>query len=117
MLRLIVFATIQALFLVSGQIFLKLAMMQMDKFSFTWKFFRDAMHTWQLAASGICMLIASLLWFYILRHFEFSVAYPLISISYLLGMFAAVFIFHETVPFTRWVGVVLIMVGVFLVTK
>ena len=63
------------------------------------------------------MLIASLIWFYILKHFDFSVAYPLISISYLIGMVAAFFVFHETIPFTRWIGVVLIMVGVFLVTK
>jgi undecaprenyl phosphate-alpha-L-ara4N flippase subunit ArnE len=117
MLKLISFATIQSLFLVAGQVFLKIAMMQTDKFSFTWKFFREAMQTWQFAACGLCMLVASLIWFYILKHYEFSVAYPLISISYLLGMLAAIFVFHETIPSIRWIGVILIMVGVFLVTK
>jgi len=117
MLKLISYATIQSLFLVSGQVFLKLAMMRMDKFSFTWKFFKAAMQNWQFAACGVCMLIASLIWFYILKHYEFSMAYPLISISYLLMMLASIFIFHETIPFTRWIGVVLILVGVLLVTK
>ena len=117
MLKLISYATIQSLFLVSGQVFLKFAMMKMDKFSFTWKFFRDALQNWHFAACGACMLIASLIWFYILKHYEFSMAYPLISISYLLMMLASIFIFHETIPFTRWIGVVLILVGVLLVTK
>jgi undecaprenyl phosphate-alpha-L-ara4N flippase subunit ArnE len=117
MLKLISYIIVQSLFLVSGQVFLKLAMMKMDKFSFTWKFFREALQNWHFASCGVCMLIASLIWFYILKHFDFSVAYPLISISYLLGMLAAIFVFHETIPLTRWIGVVLIMVGVFLVTK
>jgi undecaprenyl phosphate-alpha-L-ara4N flippase subunit ArnE len=105
------------LFLVSGQIFLKIAMLRLDKFSFTWKYFKDFFTNWPMAASGISMVAASLLWFYILKHFEFSVAYPMISISYVFGMLAAIFVFHETVPLIRWFGVFLIMSGVFLVTK
>ena len=117
MLKLVAYATVQSLFLASGQVFLKLAMMRMDKFSFTWKFFREAAQNWPFAACGISMLFASLLWLYILRHFEFSVAYPLTSISYIMGMVAAMFVFNEVIPFTRWIGVILIMIGIFLVIK
>ncbi|MDR1676559.1 MAG: EamA family transporter [Tannerella sp.] len=117
MLKLLLYSTVQSLCLVSGQIFLKIAMTQTGKFSLTWHFVRDALTTWQLAASGLCMALASLLWFHILKHYEFSVAYPMISISYLFGLLAAIFIFHEPVPLTRWIGVLLIMGGVFLVTK
>mgnify|MGYP001738475588 FL=1 len=53
---------------------------------------------------------------YIVKHFPLSQAYPLISLSYVMGMLAAVFIFHEAVPLIRWVGVALIMVGVVLVS-
>lgn len=117
MLKLIAFSTVQSLFLVSGQIFLKFAMMRMDKFSFTLKFFKDFFTNWPMIGSGVCMLIGSLIWFYIIKHYEFSVAYPLISISYVFGMLASILIFHESIPVTRWVGVFLIMTGVFLVTK
>jgi len=117
MLKLLAYTTLQSLFLASGQIFLKLAMMRMDKFSFTWKFFRETAQNWPLAASGISMLVATLLWMYILKHFDFSVAYPLTSISYIIGMVAAIFVFHEVIPYTRWIGVFLIMTGVFLVIK
>ena len=117
MFKLIAYTTIQSLFLASGQVFLKLAMMRMGKFSFTWKFFREAAQNWPFAACGMSMLLATLLWLYILRHYEFSVAYPLTSISYIAGMLAAILVFHEAIPITRWIGVILIMVGVFLVVK
>ena len=44
-------------------------------------------------------------------------AYPLASMSYVFGMLAAIFIFHEEVPLTRWLGVVLIMGGCYFIAK
>jgi undecaprenyl phosphate-alpha-L-ara4N flippase subunit ArnE len=44
-------------------------------------------------------------------------AYPMISLSYVFGMLAAMFIFHETIPLTRWVGVALIILGCIFVAK
>ena len=117
MLKLLAYTTVQSLFLASGQVFLKLALMKMDKFSFSWKFFKEAAQNWPFAACGISMLLATLLWLYILKQYEFSVAYPLTSISYIIGMAAAIFVFHEAIPLIRWVGVILIMIGVFLVIK
>ena len=73
--------------------------------------------SWQLLASGLSMVVASFIWFYILKHYELSLAYPLISISYIFGTLAAIFFFYETVPFTRWIGVLLIMGGVVLLTR
>lgn len=100
-----------------GQVFLKFAMVKMDKFSWTRHFFwKSVVLNWQLSASGLCMVFASLVWFYILKHNDFSLAYPLISISYIFGTLAAIFIFHETVSVTRWLGVFLIMGGVALLT-
>jgi len=63
------------------------------------------------------MTAAMLIWFYILRHFEFSVAYPLTSFSYVFGVLAAVWIFGEAVPLTRWIGLGLIVLGTFLLLK
>lgn len=44
-------------------------------------------------------------------------AYPMISLSYVMGMLAAVLIFHEHVPVTRWIGLGLIIIGVVLVVQ
>jgi len=105
------------MFLAGAQVLLKLALERMDKFSWTSKFFQDLFVNWYLLASGISALTATLLWTYILKHYELSLAYPLTSISYIFGMLAAIFIFHEAVPTLRWVGVLFIMIGVAFLTR
>jgi undecaprenyl phosphate-alpha-L-ara4N flippase subunit ArnE len=117
MFKLIILATIQSFLLAACQVFLKLATMRMGAFSFTWAFFKDLLVNWPLAMSGVCFAAVSIIWLYVLKHFEFSIVYPLLSISYIFGMLAAIFIFHETVPITRWIGVGLIMVGVIFLVK
>ena len=117
MLKLVIIATVDSFLLAACQIFLKLAVMRMEKFTFTWTFFKDLLMNWQLASSGICFAAASIIWMYMLKHFEFSIVYPLISISYIFGMLAAIFIFNEVVPLTRWIGVGLIMIGVVFLVK
>lgn len=87
----------------------------MGAFRFTGAFFMELLVNWWLLASGLCMVAATLLWLYILRHFEFSAAYPMTSISYIFGMLAAILIFHEAVTPLRWIGVALIMLGVVLI--
>ena len=117
MFKLICASIIQCIFLASGQVFLKFGLERFEKLSWTWKFFRDFFTNWWLLASGLSMIVASIIWFYILKHHDLSLAYPLISISYIFGTLAAVFIFHETVPLTRWIGVLLIMTGVAFLTR
>lgn len=69
---------------------------------------------------SVCILsigISGFMWVYLLKKIEFSILYPMISISYVFGLLAAVFIFKEAVPSIRWVGVFVIMFGIFLITK
>ncbi|MDR3365357.1 MAG: EamA family transporter [Prevotellaceae bacterium] len=117
MWKIILLSAIQSLFLSGGQVFLKLAMQRTDKLSLTWAFLRSLVANLYLLASGLCMIAGTILWLYILRRFDFSVAYPITSISYIFGMLAAILVFHEAVPTTRWIGVMLIMGGVALAAR
>ena len=82
MLRFIVIAILQSIFLSSGQVFLKLAMKRIDVFEWSWVFFKNLLLNWPLAACGLGFGGATVLWLYMLRHFDFSLAYPITSISY-----------------------------------
>jgi undecaprenyl phosphate-alpha-L-ara4N flippase subunit ArnE len=117
MWKIIVLAITQCLFLTGGQVCLKFAMLRIDKISLSWLFIREQLTNWWLLASGINMLIATFLWLYIIKHFAFSIAYPMTSIGYLFGMLAAIYIFQEAVPLTRWIGIMMIMGGVILIAK
>jgi undecaprenyl phosphate-alpha-L-ara4N flippase subunit ArnE len=117
MWKLILLSVTQCLFLCGGQVFLKLAVGKTGTFRFAWSFFRSLLANWHFLASGLCMAAASCLWMYLLKRYELSVAYPMISISYVFGMLASIYVFHETVPLMRWLGVFLIMTGVILIAK
>ena len=103
--------------LASGQVCFKFAVEKITKIQFSWGWFADLLTNWWLLASGFCLISATILWGFILKHFPFSVAYPITAFAYIFGLLAAVFIFQENVPVTRWIGVFVIMIGVYLIAK
>lgn len=117
MWKLIPLAILQSCLLSGGQVFLKFALDNLPSFAWTRHFAWSVLSNWQFAMTGLCYGSASLLWMYIIKNFPFSLAYPMISLSYIFGMLAAVFVFHEDVPAIRWVGVLLIMTGCCLIAK
>ncbi|HPE41037.1 MAG TPA: EamA family transporter [Bacteroidales bacterium] len=117
MLKLISLVTIQCFLLTASQVFLKKALLAFGKFHFSLSYFKEVFTNFNFALSGLSIAAASIIWMYVLKKFEFSVAYPLISISYVFGLLAAYFIFHETISWTRWLGVAIIMIGVVLVVQ
>lgn len=116
-MRLLLISVIQSVLLCSGQVLLKFALQRMGEFSWTYRFFANQLTNWWFLGCGICYAAATILWFYIIKSFPFSMAYPMISLSYVLGMFAAILFFHEEVPLIRWAGVLLIITGCFLIAK
>jgi len=116
-MRLILISIIQCLLLSGGQVLLKFALERMGPFSWTLQFFARNLTNWWLLGCGLCYAAATVLWMYILKNFPFSMAYPMISLSYVFGMLAAIFVFHEQVPLVRWLGVFLIVSGCCLIAK
>lgn len=117
MLRFLIIGLLQSALLASGQVFLKLAMNRMGPFELTWLYFKNLLLNWSLAAYGATLSAAGLLWLYMLKNFDLSLAYPITSMSYIFGMLAASFILNESIPTGRWIGVVFIVIGVFFMVK
>ncbi|MCQ2144190.1 MAG: EamA family transporter [Bacteroidales bacterium] len=108
-------ALLQSLLLCCGQVFVKLAMAATGAFRWDFRFLLSQLTNGWWLACGISFGGATVLWMYILKHYPFSVAYPLSCLSYAFGMVAAIVIFHEQVSWTQWLGVVLIMAGCALI--
>jgi multidrug transporter EmrE-like cation transporter len=62
-------------------------------------------------------LLSTVSWLAVLAKTQLSFAYPLLSLGYILVVFMGAFIFKEPVSAWRWVGVVLICIGVGLTGK
>ena len=61
--------------------------------------------------------IATLLWFVVLSKAELSYAYPLIGLSYAVTAILAKFYFNERISVVRWAGILIIILGAFLITR
>lgn len=63
-----------------------------------------------LAALGSGLLV----WLLVLQRLEVSIAYPMLSLNFVLITLVARFVFHETIDRRHWVGVALVIGGVVL---
>ena len=68
--------------------------------------------------TGICCYVLSLaIWLMVLSRVDVSYAYPLLSIGYIVAALAGYFWFGEVINFTRWAGIIIICIGVWLITR
>jgi multidrug transporter EmrE-like cation transporter len=64
-----------------------------------------------------CYVLSLFVWILGLSRVPVSVAYPLLSVGYIINAVAAQYLFGEAVTITRWLGIGFIVVGVFLVAR
>jgi multidrug transporter EmrE-like cation transporter len=78
---------------------------------------------WKLATqpfivAGLgCYVISVVVWILALSRVEVSIAYPMLSVGYVLNAAAAWYLFGEAVTVTRMVGIGIIILGVFIVAR
>lgn len=108
---------LQCLLLAMGQVFLKLALANVGSFSMSFSFFGRLLSCWCFHLHLLLFGGGSLLWWYILQKYPLSMAYPLVSFSYIFGMLASSLFLHETITPVRWAGAVLIIAGCLLIAK
>lgn len=66
---------------------------------------------------ALCYVLSLFVWILGLSRVPVSVAYPLLSVGYVVNAIAAHFLFGEAVTLTRWTGIGFIVVGVWLVAR
>ena len=64
-----------------------------------------------------CYVLSVMAWILALTRVEVSVAYPMLSIGYVLNAFAAWLLFGEALTAMRLTGIVVIVVGVWMVAS
>jgi multidrug transporter EmrE-like cation transporter len=64
-----------------------------------------------------CYAISIVVWIIGLSRVPVSVAYPMLSVGYIVNAIAAHYLFGESVTFARWLGIGFIVVGVWLVAR
>ena len=78
---------------------------------------------WKLATqpcivAGIgCYVVSVVVWIMALSRVEVSIAYPMLSVGYVLNAAAAWYLFGESVTPMRMLGIGVIILGVFIVAR
>ena len=62
-------------------------------------------------------VISAVFWLIVLSRLPLSTAYPFAGLTYLLTALIARFGLHESVPGMRWVGILLIVGGIIVVSR
>ena len=66
---------------------------------------------------GLLYVLSVFVWILGLSRVPVSIAYPLLSVGYIVNAIAAHFLFGEAVTLTRWTGIGFIVIGVWLVAR
>jgi multidrug transporter EmrE-like cation transporter len=64
-----------------------------------------------------CYVASLIVWILGLSRVEVSIAYPMLSVGYVLNAVAAWYLFGEAVSMSRLVGIGIIIVGVYIVSR
>jgi len=78
---------------------------------------------WKLASephiiTGLaCYVVSVVVWIMALSRVEVSIAYPMLSIGYVINAIAAWYLFGEAVTMMRLTGIGFIIIGVFIVAR
>ncbi len=74
--------------------------------------------TTPIILAGIAMyIVGTLIWLVVLSRMELSFAYPLVATTYVFTPLLAHLLLGEPIPAMRWLGIGLILVGVFFVAR
>jgi multidrug transporter EmrE-like cation transporter len=65
----------------------------------------------------LCYVVSLVVWIIGLSRVEVSIAYPMLSIGYVLNAVAAWYLFGEAVSVTRLAGIGIIVIGVYIVAR
>lgn len=105
-----------------GQLLLKKGLTQMGTLS--WSLSRDGFLQWgnvflnPYVFSGLGLYFMSLvLWLWALSRVDVSVAYPMMSLGYIVTCAAGILIFNEPFSWSKILGVLIIILGVYLVSN
>jgi multidrug transporter EmrE-like cation transporter len=70
-----------------------------------------------IAGGVACYVVSLVVWIMALSRVEVSVAYPMISIGYVINAVAAWYLFGESVTLMRLLGIGVIIIGVYIVAR
>lgn len=116
MIKLIIYMTFQSLFLVLSQIFLKKAMQSIEIINFNLSIVFEIIKNIWIYLTFISLGLSGVIWVFVLKRYDFSIAYPMVSISYIFALIMSKYYLHEKINLTMVAGVAIIILGIIVLS-
>jgi multidrug transporter EmrE-like cation transporter len=105
----------------AAQLFLKEGMRRIGHFDFIWANIvpigvQVAGNVFILSGL-VCYVVSVAVWLLVLSRVEVSYAYPMLSVGYIVNAVAGYYLFQENLSLTRITGILIIIAGVYLITR
>ncbi len=101
---------------VIGELLLKLGVDRVGSFGLSfdvlWKTFTE----WRVVLGFVLIFIGSLFWLGVISRTDFSFAYPMLALSYVVSLIPARYILGEEVTPNRIIGACVVVVGVIIIS-
>jgi len=108
-------------FTVCGQLLVKKASFEFQQFPKSWSdafpFILSFFSNIKLIAGLLCAVIASIMWMNALSMSDISFAYPFMALSIVLVLALSPLLFKEHIPWTRWLGVAIVCIGLWIASR
>ncbi len=105
----------------AAQLFLKEGMRRIGHFEFVWASVApialQAAGNVFILAGLACYVVSVAVWLLVLSRVEVSFAYPMLSAGYIVNAVAGYYLFQENLSLTRITGIMIIIAGVYLITR
>ena len=101
----------------TGQVLMKFGMNLLAGQKVSVSFFLRALTLWQVLAGLVFSVIGSLLWLVVISRFNLGFSNLVLSLTFVVVALASAVIFKEPMPLLKWMGAILIVLGVFLVSQ
>lgn len=117
MFSIIVMLLVAICLTVVGELMLKQGMNQVGEFSLSLEALVRTFTEWHVVLGFVLIFAGSLFWLGVISRTDFSFAYPLLALSYVVSLVPAHFWLGERVTLNRIVGALIIVLGVVIVTR
>ena len=104
------FIAMTVVFTVAGQIMVKRGVLTLAGDA---GLLRAATQPW-IVAGLLCAVFAAVAWIKALTYFPLSVAYPFMSLSFVLVALLSTWVLGEHVKGTQWAGLAIVLLGLYI---
>lgn len=100
-----------------GGLFMKIGAVQIQYTEGIVGIVNQVIFNWKIIIGVLMYIIPVAIWIFLLKKIELSFLQPLFSTVYVVTPFLASMFLHEEVATTRWLGIVVIILGVIIIAR